>query len=280
MEASARQLSGDGVQLNVEIEGPPDGPSVVFLHGVTGSAATYRWLHPEDVGGRRIVRIDLRGHGASEHASGSYRIPAYTDDVAAVLRALGGPPPVLVGHSLGGVIAWTIAQRYPELIEAAFLEDPPLFFADPAEAQSNEALPMFEALRAAVLGWRDAGLGPDAVAQQIAGGPGGDGLAEGAAESRAYSLLSMDMGVLDAAIDNSTLEDADLDAPVGVPVLVLAGDETAGGAFKRRHVDRINGSHPDVEVISVPGASHFVHDEARSRDTYRRELAAFVERFG
>jgi pimeloyl-ACP methyl ester carboxylesterase len=268
------------LDLNVEIEGAPDAPAVVFLHGVTGSARTYAWLRPDDLGGRRLVRLDLRGHGATEHAPGTYRVGPYVDDVVAALRGLDGPSPVLVGHSLGGVIAWTIAQRHPELISAAFLEDPPLFFADPAEAPKNEALPKFQGLRAAVVAWREAGLDEAAVADQIAAGPGGDQLAEGAAASRAYALLSMDIGVLDAAIDNTTLEDADLVAPVGVPVFVLAGDETAGGAFQARHIDRIAGSHPDVEVLAVPGASHFIHDEARSRDTYLRALASFVERFG
>lgn len=268
------------MELHVEQEGPADAPAVVFLHGVTGGAHTYRFLDAEDLGGRRIVRVDLRGHGASPHAAGSYRIGPYTEDVAAVLRQVGGAPPVLVGHSLGGVVAWTVAQRHPELIAAAFLEDPPLFFADPAEAPNNEALPMFRALRDAVVSWREAGLSPDEVAERIAAAPGGDRLTADAAASRAHNLLAMDMGVLDAAIDNTTLEDADLTAPVGVPVLVLAGDETAGAAFLSRHVERIAGSHPDVEVVTVPGASHLIHDETGSRDTYVRELAAFVERVG
>jgi pimeloyl-ACP methyl ester carboxylesterase len=268
------------MDLHVAVDGPADAPAVVFLHGVTGRGETYAWLRPEDLGGRRLVRVDLRGHGASPHAPGSYRIDPYTEDVAAVLRGLDGPPPVLVGHSLGGVVAWTVAQRHPDRIAAAFLEDPPLFFADAAEAPTNAALPMFTALRDAVQGWRDAGLSADEAAARIAAAPGGDQLADGAALVRARSLLAMDMGVLDAAIDNTTLADADLEAPVGVPMFVLAGDETTGAAFHARHVERLAASHPDVEVVVVPGASHLIHDETRSRETYLRELAAFVDRFG
>jgi pimeloyl-ACP methyl ester carboxylesterase len=268
------------VELNIAVDGPPDAPAVVFLHGVTGGGDTYAWLRPKDLGGRRIVRVDLRGHGASPHAPGTYRIDPYTEDVAAVLRAIDGPPPVLVGHSLGGVVAWTVAQRHPDLIAAAFLEDPPLFFADPAEAPTNAALPMFAALRDAVLSWREAGLSVDEAAERVAGAPGGEHLAEGVARIRAHSLLLMDMGVLEAAIDNTTLADADLDAPVGVPMRVLAGEEETGAAFHARHVQRLAASHPDVEVAVVPGASHLIHDETRSRDVYLRELAAFVERYG
>lgn len=267
------------MQLNVAVDGPADAPAVVFLHGVTGGADTYAWLRPDHLGGRRLVRVDLRGHGTSPPAPGTYRIGPYTEDVVDVLAGLDGPPPVLVGHSLGGVVAWTVAQRRPDLIAGAFLEDPPLFFADPAEAPGNAALPRFVALRAALETWRADGLSAEAVAERIAGAPGGDQLDEGAALVRARNLLAMDPGVLDAAIDNTLLADADLRAPVGVPVLVLAGEEAAGAAFLARHVERLAASHPDVEVVVVPGASHLIHDETRSREAYVRALAGFVQRF-
>jgi pimeloyl-ACP methyl ester carboxylesterase len=112
----------------------------------------------------------------------------------------------------------------------------------------------------------------------VAAAPGGQLLCEGGAECRGYALLAMDMEVLDATIDNSIIADADVQAPVGVPVLILAGDEAAGAAFHTRHAARLAVSHPDVEVVVVPGASHLIHHEQRSRDAYVRELAAFVER--
>ena len=45
-----------------------------------------------------------------------------------------GTPAVLVGHSLGGVVAWWLAQKHPGHVIAAFLEDPPLFAAEASEA--------------------------------------------------------------------------------------------------------------------------------------------------
>jgi pimeloyl-ACP methyl ester carboxylesterase len=56
------------VRLHAEVDGPPDGAPVVFLHGVSGSTRTYAWLTGAITEGRRIVRLDLRGHGRSEHA--------------------------------------------------------------------------------------------------------------------------------------------------------------------------------------------------------------------
>src|SRR5919202_6772164 len=140
------RVQGDGVELSVEVEGPDDAMPVVLLHGVSGCAKTYGWLPPEITEGRRIVRVDLRGHGDSEHASGTYDIGHYGRDVVAVLRWLGRPA-VLVGHSLGGVTAWWVAQNAPELVVAAFLEDPPLFMGEPAEHERNAAVAVFSVIR-------------------------------------------------------------------------------------------------------------------------------------
>ena len=121
--------------------------TVVFLHGVAGSRATYDWL-PDTVAGHRVVRPDFRGHGAAARTPGAYLIADYFADVAAVLSEVG--PAVLVGHSLGGVAAWWAAQRVPELVLGAFLEDPPLYRGEPAGHAANEAISHF--LRAAGAG--------------------------------------------------------------------------------------------------------------------------------
>ena len=81
--------------------------------------------------GPRIIRVDLRGHGRSDHAPGTYVLPRYGADVVAVLRSVASRPAVVVGNSLGGVIAWWLAQNHPDLVTAALLEDPPLSRARP-----------------------------------------------------------------------------------------------------------------------------------------------------
>ena len=82
----------------------------MFLHGGGGSGRTYRWLERDGA-----IRLDFRGHGESERAPGTYRIADYVEDVG-VLRA--DRPAALVGHSLGGVVAWSVAQQGPDLVTA------------------------------------------------------------------------------------------------------------------------------------------------------------------
>ena len=93
--------------------GAGGGAAVLFLR-VGSSGRTWEWLPDELTRGRRIVRVDLRGHGRSDHAPGTYVVPRYGADVAAVLRSVASRPAVVVGNSLGGVIAWWLAQNHPE----------------------------------------------------------------------------------------------------------------------------------------------------------------------
>jgi pimeloyl-ACP methyl ester carboxylesterase len=236
---------------------------------------TYAWLPEEIAAGRRIVRVDLRGHGGSEHAPGTYDVDHYGEDVVGVLRETVGAPAVLVGHSLGGVVAWWVAQRDPGLVAAAFLEDPPLYMGEPAEHELNGAVPLFRTILAAVERWKAAGMTAEQVAAELAAAPTSAALCDDVPMARADALLRMDPGVLEGAIDRSTLAPTDTAAPVAVPVFLLAAD-VMGSAFPARHAERLAISHPDVEVVRVPGAGHGIHDERDHRGEYVAALARFL----
>ena len=274
------RVEHDGIGLNVEVEGTEDGPVVAFLHGVSGSSRTYGWLPPEITEGRRIVRIDLRGHGDSDHAPGTYVLHTYGEDVAAILREIGGGPAVVVGHSLGGSTGWWLAQNEPGLLAGAFLEDPPLYMGEPAEHADNPAAAVFPLVRDNAIAMREEGLDDEAAAARLAAAPMRDGatagdlmMAEGLL-ARAHAHLVMDPEVLTMASDNRTLGETDVDAPVGVPVLILAAGVQP--AFKPEHEERMKATHPDVTVVRVAGAGHRIHDEKAHRPAYVEQLTAFL----
>ena len=68
--------------------------------------------------------LDLRGVGRSEAPEDGYTIPDLADDVAALCAEVGIVRPVVVGHSLGGMIAPELAARHPDLPSALVLVDP------------------------------------------------------------------------------------------------------------------------------------------------------------
>jgi pimeloyl-ACP methyl ester carboxylesterase len=276
----------EDVRLHVEVEGPADAVPVVLLHGVTTSSRTWAWLPEELTRGRRTVRIDFRGHGRSGHAPGTYDLAHYASDVVAVLDELAAAPAVVVGHSLGGVVAWRLAQSRPELLRAALLEDPPLFFSDLTTPEGEQFRAVFEQVRANAAGYQAAGLSEEDVAARIGaavwGPPGGPTFRElafdDAVDAMGFGHSRMDVGVLDSVIDGSALAAVDLESPVGVPTTVIGADDAFGALFRSAHAARLAQTHPEVEVVRIEGCGHGIHDERRFRDTFCEHLARFLDR--
>ncbi|MEQ9363551.1 MAG: alpha/beta hydrolase [Leptospirales bacterium] len=84
---------------------------VIFLHSFAGTAEHWRDSLDFVRANRRGIAIDLRGHGRSDPGE-TYSIRSLADDVAAVIDALGLKRFVLVGHSMGGLVALECARRY------------------------------------------------------------------------------------------------------------------------------------------------------------------------
>jgi pimeloyl-ACP methyl ester carboxylesterase len=90
-----------------------DGPDVLLLHGGGRNSSDWETIAGLMVGdGLRVVTADLRGHGDSGTAPWSW--DAVLDDVQTVIDGVGLRQPVVVGHSLGGIIASLWATRHPE----------------------------------------------------------------------------------------------------------------------------------------------------------------------
>jgi pimeloyl-ACP methyl ester carboxylesterase len=273
----------EGVGLHVEVDGPAGAVPIVFLHGVMSSAMTWAWLPEEVMRHRQIVRIDFRGHGRSDHASG-YTVEDYAADVLAVLQEVGAPA-VLVGHSLGGVVGWWLAQKHPALVIAAFLEDPPLFASAAPEEQTGRVRELFHLMLANVLSYRAEGLSVEAISRRIGAstfGPRGllpfrEIAMDDAVDAMAFGFSRLDVGVIEGAIDGSTLASMDVRSPVKRPVTILAADEAFGPAFSASDEKRLARTHPGVKVIRIQGCGHGIHDDRRHRKTFVKYLQRFLD---
>src|SRR4051794_14593788 len=111
--------------------GERDRAPLLFLHGLSGARTTWASITPRFADKHRIVSVDHRGHGDSAHVPGTYTLDHYTADTVAFCEAVVTEPSVVIGHSLGGVIAFNLARTRPDLVRGVFLEDPPLYVADP-----------------------------------------------------------------------------------------------------------------------------------------------------
>lgn len=120
-----------GLTLGYREWGRADGSVVVLLHGLGSDADDWALVGP-GLGQRyRVIALDARGHGQSDWAT-SYGLSELRDDVVDALDALGVLAAAVVGHSMGGVVAYLVAATRPDRVRALVLEDmPPPLPADP-----------------------------------------------------------------------------------------------------------------------------------------------------
>ena len=123
-------------QLHVRDSGPPssapgksdaqtDAPALVLLHGFGSSLQTWDIWAQGLAASHRVVRIDLPGSGLSPpDPAHDYRDERSLQLLSALLDDLGLKRVSLVGHSMGGRIAWTFAARFPERINKLVLVAP------------------------------------------------------------------------------------------------------------------------------------------------------------
>jgi len=116
-------LERDGVKLFYEDAGAGD-PAMVFVHGWTCNHTYFQPQADHFKAAHRVVSLDLRGHGMSDQPADGYTMAGFADDVAWVCAELALDHPVVVGHSMGGVIALELAARHPDLPRAVVMVDP------------------------------------------------------------------------------------------------------------------------------------------------------------
>ncbi len=107
-----RSVSANGTRFHAAEAG--DGPLVLLLHGFP--EFWWTWRHQLAVlpeAGFRAVAVDLRGHGGSDKPPRGYALVTAAADAAGLIRAMGEANAIVIGHGLGGLIAWTLAAYYP-----------------------------------------------------------------------------------------------------------------------------------------------------------------------
>jgi pimeloyl-ACP methyl ester carboxylesterase len=130
------------VALSYDDNGQEGSPAFVFVHGWTCDRSFFKPQHDHFGRSARAVALDLRGHGKSPAApDGDYSIDAFAGDVGALIDHLDLAPAILVGHSLGGVIACATAAAYPDRVAAVVMVDPAPF------VMPDALVPVFQALR-------------------------------------------------------------------------------------------------------------------------------------
>lgn len=251
------------------------GRPLLLLHGFTGAAASWAGHLAVLAQGRQVVAPDLLGHGASAAPEDPtrYRIEHCVADLLALLDALNAPQVDLLGYSMGGRIALSLACAAPARIGRLVLESASPGLADPvqraARAASDDALADSierEGLAAFVARWEALPL----FASQQA-------LPEATrAALRTQRLRSNPRGLAGSLRGMGTGQMRPLwqELPrLRLPVLLLAG------ALDRTYCDlahRMAAQLPNARLAIIPDAGHTIHLE--QPDVFQQTVLAFLDK--
>jgi pimeloyl-ACP methyl ester carboxylesterase len=256
----------------MSLQWDPDGPArgrVVLLHGMTSQAATWWRIGPELAArGWQAVALDLPGHGAMPRLSRPLDLDTLIEGVA---DRLPGPVDLLVGHSLGAIVALALAGRQPATARALVLEDPPgPCGADPAALADGLAADarLVRADRDQLL-LREQDANPRWAPQDV------QHAIDGIAAADAAAIIAGLHGPL-------RWDPAALLPPVRVPVLVLAAPDAPPGTFNTDGGTALRGPDRTAVQALVPtdrfvvlDGSHCLHRD--QPDRWLESVTAFAD---
>ncbi|MDQ1301728.1 MAG: hypothetical protein QG637_1650, partial [Chloroflexota bacterium] len=202
-----------------------------------------------------MILPDARGHGLSNMPATGYAPQDHAADVAGLIRGLGLAQPILIGHSMGGGVAATIAALYPDLIGGVILEDPPW------RAGADEGTPQEQVTRAAE--WRQDILnrkalkGPELIAQRKREQP------KWADEEFADWIVAKQQVSPEVTqyITSTRMPWREIAPRIVCPALLITADVTSGAIVTPATAAEAARLMPKCRIAHIAGAGHNIRRE-------------------
>ena len=226
----------EGFRCHYRLEGRDDRPPLVLSHSLGTDLGLWDEQVAELTAHFRVVRYDLRGHGASSTTSGDYTIEQLSRDALALLDTLGLGRVAFCGLSIGGMVGQWIAVHAPERLERLILANTSPRLAEPGAMEARRRLVLEQGMAAIA----DVVMPRFFTAALLEANP------PRVATTRRTLLSTDPVGYAGCC---AALRDADFSAVLGriaVPTLVIAGDADVPMPWL---------GHSEVLAREIPGAS-------------------------
>jgi pimeloyl-ACP methyl ester carboxylesterase len=255
---------GKDIRL-VYIDFGGSGEHVVLLHGLMSRATTWYetalWLKES----YHVIGFDQRGHGRSEKPDTNYSRETMIEDIAITMDELGIHNSIVIGHSMGGSIAWGLAVKHPELVKALIIEDKSAQ-APPKEALDDwkkffESWPIpFNCLKEARLFFGN--LHPTFADHFI------ELLEE--KELGYYPIFKFEhlLRILSLSFEKSRWDELE---QIECPTLIIKGSDSS---FQREHAEKMAKTIKNCQLIEIPNAGHVIHDD--QPELFRKAVENFL----
>lgn len=249
--ARSRMIDLGTISLNVtQYDG--NGPRLLLLHGIGSNGDSWNPVIDDLAAHFSPMTVDLRGHGRSDKPESGYLYAQYIGDIERLLAALSWEKPLIIGHSLGGIIALWWAARHPTQAGAIVAEDSPL--------RSGEDF------RSSFDGWLRLNAMPyeELVTYYTIENPEWP---REISEARAHGMVNTKRAVFQELRDDSLANHgkdriSEIES-IASPVLLIHGDYQTGGMVHPADIDALPNRLPNAQTIRIPGGGHVLHRSSR-----------------
>jgi pimeloyl-ACP methyl ester carboxylesterase len=253
-----RFVTLDGVRLRYRTWGTPGAgrPNVLLVHGFANSLQSWRELGPRLAGEAYVVAVDLPGFGLSDKpVDFDYRNEPQARRMVAVARALALDRPVYAGHSLGGAIAMRAALADDDAGGLVLINPGILTTGVPKIVQYPiPPLPRLSAKQFGSRAFRERFLKLSYVRPEIVTPEVVD---EVMLAARSEGYMAGTTALMKQYEEGGEIPLLDR---IGVPTLIVWGNEDRNKLPSE--ADDLVSRIPRAELVRVPGAGHYVHEEA------------------
>ena len=262
LEFSEGSIQANDLHIHYHRTGGVGKPSLLLLHGVMDNGLCWTPVARDLRARFDVIMPDARGHGLTGGSLENFSYRQLADDVAALIGALNLEKPSLFGHSMGAMTSLVVAARYPDVVRAMVLEDPP-FFKDESALKSEGNMPEPEISPAfqSILSLRTMSTEERLVAarkfnplwDEVELGPWAD------------SKVEFDPEVFQHL--QPTYPWQELLPAITCPILLVTGDPAAGAIVTPQTAREAASLWQRGEVIQIQGAGHCIH-----RDRYAETM--------
>ena len=261
LRAPADIVTVADTRLHVRDDGPKEAPALLLLHGFGASLHTWEPWAQALAGPYRVLRVDLPGHGLSPpDPTGNYTDTRSLQLLLALLDQLGLQRVSVIGNSMGGRIAWTMAVRHPERVNKLVLIAPD-GFASPGYfeyGRAPEVSSMLHLMRVA--------LPRQLLRMSLAPAYVNNRVLDDALLDRYHDLLRAP-GAREAMLQRMRqtvlVDPVPLLKTVQAPTLLLWGEQDK--MIPIANADDYLKAIPGSTLVRLPGLGHLPHEEDPAR---------------
>lgn len=237
-----------------------EGPLVILLHGFPDYSETWRFLVPQIADAYRVVAMDSRGYNLSDQPPNSedYALEILLQDILAVAETEGERRFTLIGHDMGGAIAWQFAMTYPDRLTGLAVLSMPHPASYEHDLQTNRQQRQARELFSDLLNPEIAdSLTPGLLASWVSDPDLQDSYLAAFQRSSITGMLHYFRNIDFSSSGAKTIDEL----TVNLPLLLIHGEDDSA-ILVSGHDATFDYVSVDSAMLRVPDASHMVHHDA------------------